>query len=251
MSLTAAILAASLASSSAAVLEEKVTYTVDGVEMEGFFARPRTRNIVPGVVIIHDWDGANDYEYSRTRQIAQEFGYAAFALDVYGKKTRPKTMAENAQFAGRFYADRPMFRRMLAAGADVLAKRGDVMKGKIAVMGYCFGGTGVLEMARAGYPMAGGASFHGGLSTTMPAAEGAVKSPLMVFHAAQDPFVPRTDMVGFLDEMQKAKADYQMVVYNLRAHAFTKPGGADYSESADKRSWKTLQQFLKDVFAKR
>jgi dienelactone hydrolase len=230
------------------LIERTIRYEVGGVVMEGFLARPANRAILPGVVIVHDWDGVNEYEISRTKQIASEMGYAAMAIDVYGIDNRPKTMADNAKMAGAMYADRPLFRQRLAAGADALKKFGGVIPDQVVVMGYCFGGAGALELARSGYPLKGAASFHGSLDTTMKAKKGDIKGKVIAYHATQDPVVPMAQLTAFLQEMNEAEVDCQVLTFNLKAHAFTNPKGRDYSPSGDRRSWASFGLFLKEAF---
>lgn len=204
----------------------------------------------PGLLIVHDWDGLDDYEKSRADQAARDFGVVALAVDVYGRDTRPKSMAENAQFAQKYYGDLVLFRNRIAAAFTALQKAPGVDPNRIAIMGYCFGGKGALEFARSGAPLAAAVSFHGSLDSALPAPKDRIKFPVMVFHANQDPVVPRAQLTGFLDEMTEAAVDYQVVVYNLRAHAFTKPGGRDYNADADRRSWAALGTFLKESFSR-
>lgn len=250
-SLIAAAAAASTGalSTGAAIQSADFDYTHMDVPLRGWLAKPAaSQGLRPGLLIVHDWDGLDDYEKGRADQAARELGVAALAIDVYGRDTRPKTMAENAQFAGKYYADLPMFRNRIAAAYQALKEAPGVDQSRIAIMGYCFGGKGALEFARSGAPLAGAVSFHGGLDTSLPAPEGQIKCPILVIHASQDPVVPRPQFLAFIDEMTAAKADFQIVVYNLRAHAFTKPGGRDYNAAADRRSWAALTDFVGEIF---
>lgn len=114
-------------------------------------------------------------------------------------------------------------------------------------MGYCFGGAAALELARSGANLAGTVSFHGGLSTPLPDAGGAIKGRVLVLHASDDPAVPRDQLSGFLDECREAGVNSEVHIFNLKAHAFTKPGGRDYSHEADRRSWKLFKDFYVEV----
>lgn len=215
--------------------------------MQGHLVTPQAAGKRPLVLIVHDWDGVDAYEIGRARQTASELGAVALAIDVYGKDTRPKTPAENGQFAGKFYADRELFRGRLKAAYDAGIKLESVDPNKVIVMGYCFGGAAALELARTGTNLVGAVSFHGGLSTPLPAKEGVVKGRVLVFHAANDPAVPREQFNAFMDECRDAKLQNEIVVFNLTAHSFTKPGGRDYDAEADRRSWKLFKDFFVEV----
>lgn len=241
-------LAALAALGSAAIVTKKVDYKQGDIVLEGFLAYDDTKTGPrPGVIIVHDWDGLNGYEETRAKMLA-ELGYVAFAVDIYGKATRPKTQQENGQYAGKYRSDIPLFRARLQAGLDELKKQTQVDAKKTAAIGYCFGGGGVLELARSGAEVNGVVSFHGGLTTPQPAKEGVVRAKVMTIHAAQDPAVPQEQFVGYLNEMRDAKIDHQTVVYNLNVHAFTVIGGGQYNADADRRSWIAMKDFFKEIF---
>jgi len=147
----------------AEIKEAVVSYKDGEVELEGFIAFDEsiTAGTRPGVLIAHQWTGLGEYEKGRARQLAA-LGYTAFAVDVYGKGVRPDR-SEAADVAGIYKGDRALYRRRLLAGLEVLKKMGQITERAIVAIGYCFGGTGVLEIARAGVPLAGVVSFHGGL----------------------------------------------------------------------------------------
>lgn len=243
--LFASLLAAPLATGIAS--DGPFEYKHGSETMQGHLVTPQTTAKRPLVLIVHDWDGVDAYEIGRARQTAAELDAVALAVDVYGKETRPKTPAENGQFAGKFYADRALFRGRLQAAYDAGIKLDSVDPSKVIIMGYCFGGAAALELARSGANLVGAVSFHGGLSTPLPATEGAVKGRVLVFHAANDPAVPRDQFNAFLDECRNAKLQSEVVVFNLTAHAFTKPGGRDYNSEADRRSWKLFKDFFVEV----
>jgi dienelactone hydrolase len=227
-------------------IETPLTYKdADGAECKGIFVRPATRNIVPVMIIVHDWNGPDSYELTRARMVAEQWGMGALVADIYAG-ARPKTPAENGAEARKYYSDNALFRKRLQAAVDAVKARGDVDASNIGAMGYCFGGTAVLEMARMGADVKAVISFHGGLSAPNPAA-GTIGTKIMLHHAADDPAVPKDQLVGFLAEMTAAKADYRMVIYNLAVHPFTVIGGSSYNEQADKRSWETTTAFLKEV----
>lgn len=202
----------------------------------------------PAVLIVHDWNGLDDYEEARAEMLA-EMGYVAFAMDIYGKGVRPQNMNESREQATKYYQDALLYRRRLQAGLAAARAHSKIDADKIVVIGYCFGGTGALELARDGAKVRGIASFHGGLSTTLPLEKDAIQSRIVVFHAAQDPSVRPDQVVGFMEEMAAAEADYVMHVYNVDSHPFTNfLSERSYRPSADRRSWQTFTTFLQEVF---
>ena len=182
-------------------------------------------------------------------------GFTALAVDIYGKDVRPKNTDEASQQAGLYKGDRKLLRARAKAGLDVLKNNPTVDPAKIAAIGYCFGGTTVLEMARDGQDLAGVVSFHGGLQTNMPAKVGAVKAKVLVLQGADDPYVPMAEREVFQKEMTNAKADWQMDYYSGAVHSFTRwdagtdnSKGAAYNKNADKRSWEAMKTFFKEIF---
>ena len=226
-----------------------VDYKHGDTVLQGYLAKPKAGNdaLKPGILIIHDWDGVTEYERKRAQQLA-DLGFVAFAADIYGKENRPKNAQDNSRMASIFYSDQQLFRDRLKAGLDALKATPGVDPNRVAAIGYCFGGAGVLELARTGADIKGVVSFHGSLQTKMPVQEGVVKAKVMVIHAAQDPSVKRAQLDAFLDEMRDAKVDYQLVVYNLNTHPFTVFGGSGYNADADRRSWKAMQDFFAEIF---
>ncbi len=214
--------------------------------MEGYVASPKGSGKKPVVIIVHDWNGLDAYEEGRADMISK-LGYIGFAADIYGQGVRPKDRDESAAQAGKYYNDPKLFRDRLTAAYQAAIKLPDADPNRVLVMGYCFGGTGALELSRSGANLVGTASFHGGLKALTPATPGSVHGRVMVFHASDDPAVSRADFNGFLDEMRDAKVDLEVHVFNEATHAFTVPGPM-YRERADKRSWALLTQFLKEVF---
>jgi len=236
------------AAASAEVKTQRVEYRQGDTVLEGYLAYDDSKTGKrPGVLIVHDWDGLTAYEEGRARQLAQ-MGYVAFCADIYGKGVRPKSPQENGAQAGKYRNDPTLFRARLQSGLDRLKGFEQVNATKTAAMGYCFGGGGVLELARSGADVNGVISFHGSLAPRTPSEATNIKSKVLAVHAAQDPAVPREAMNAFLDEMKEGKIDYQLVVYNLNVHAFTVPG-PQYDRRADERSWAELDRFLSELFA--
>lgn len=239
----------------AAVKTETVEYkSADGTVMEGFVAYDNARKTPrPGILIVHDWMGLGQFTKDKAVQLAKE-GYVAFAVDIYGKGANPKNQDEAKTLATKFKDDRALLRTHIRAAYDALAAMPRVNARKIVVMGYCFGGTTALELARSGAPLVGTASFHGGLSTPTPDDAKNIHSPVLVMHGADDPHVPPPEVQAFKDEMQKAHVQLTFISYPGAVHAFTNPAagndnskGAAYNAKADKASWKAFEKFLKQV----
>lgn len=235
---------------------EPLEYKSGETICEGVLAHdPEVKDKRPGILIVHDWLGISDETRRRAKMLA-ELGYVAFCVDVYGKGVRPAPGKEASAEAGKYKQDRTLMLQRLAAAFETFAKHEKVDPKRIAAIGYCFGGTCVLEMARAGLDLAGVVSFHGGLKTSAPAEEGKVKAKVLVLHGADDPHVPPEEVTAFEKEMRAAKADWQLVAYGNAVHSFTNPKagndnskGAAYEARADKRSWEALKVFLGELFA--
>ena len=207
----------------------------------------------PGVLVAHAWMGPGGYEQRRARELAA-LGYAAFVLDIYGKGVRPADHEEAAQLSSSFKSDRDQMRRRAQAGLEAL-RREEICAGQpVAAIGYCFGGTVALELARSGADLAGAVSFHGGLATPNPEDARQIKGSVLVLHGADDPYVPPKEVQAFEAEMREAGVDWQLVAYGGAVHSFTDPGagndaskGAAYNARADRRSWRTMQAFLEET----
>jgi len=241
-----------------AVQTETVEYSDGDVTLQGFVAwdPDRVQQSAPGVLVVHQWMGLTEYEQSRCRQLA-DLGYVAFALDIYGKGVRPSNPQEAAEFAGIYKKDRALYRRRLNLGLEQLKNRKAVDSTKLAAIGYCFGGTGALELARSGAQIHGVVSFHGGLDSPTPEDGKKITSRILVCHGADDPFVPVKDIEAFKTELNEAKVDWQMIYYSHAVHSFTQPmagndnsRGAAYNKKADERSWAAMRGFFNETFAK-
>jgi dienelactone hydrolase len=234
-----------------------VAYKDGDTELEGFVAYDDTiKGPHPGVLIVHDWTGLQDYAKSRAKQIA-ELGYVAFAADIYGKGIRPTDPKDSAAQAGKYKGDLPLYRKRLLLALEQLKAQPGVDAKKLGAIGYCFGGTGALELARSGADVQGVVSFHGGLATTMPAQQGTLVASLLVCHGAADPYVKPEEVAAFKKEMEQAKAKLEFIAYPGAVHSFSNPGaGSDvskgnaYQEKADKESWTAMKKFFADAFGK-
>jgi len=207
----------------------------------------------PGVVMVPNWRGVNASAIAKAEQIAGD-DYVVLVADVYGKNVRPKDNDAAAAASKPLREDRELLRARAAAALDALkAQAGKVPldASQIAAVGFCFGGTTVLEMARAGMPLAGVVSLHGGLSTPAPAAAGSGKVPILVLNGAADRGVTAEDIANFGSEMDAAKADWQFVNFSGAVHCFAEsdansPPGCLYDPRAAKRAWKMMDNFLEE-----
>lgn len=234
---------------------EVVTYRQGDQELEGYLAYDANATEKrPGVLVIHEWTGLNDYTKRRARELA-ELGYVAFAADIYGKGIRPEAPAEAGQEARKYYSDRDLAKARATAGYEVLRNHERVNPDKTAAMGYCFGGAMTLELARSGAPLDGFVSFHGGLRPTVSEGQN-IEGKVLVLHGADDPTISAEDITGFQQEMRSGGVDWQMVYYSGAVHAFTNPDsgndpsrGSAYNANADRRSWEDMQDFFQEIFA--
>lgn len=244
----------------AEVKTKEITYTDGDTTLTGYLAWDDTlvkdieaSSKASGVLIVHQWMGLTDYEKGRAKQLA-ELGYVVFALDIYGTDFKPTSMQEAGKASSTFKSDRKLFRQRLGLGLEQLALVPAVAKEKVAAIGYCFGGTGVLELARSGAEVAGVVSFHGGLDAPTPEDAKKIKSKVLVLHGADDPFVSSEGIDAMKKSFNDAKVDWQMIEYSGAVHAFTQPmagndnsRGAAYNEKADKRSWRHMRAFFNEV----
>ena len=208
----------------------------------------------PGVLVVHQWKGLGDYEKKRAEMLAR-LGYNVLAADIYGKGVRPQTPQAAGAEAGKYRNDRALLRARVRAGLNVLAQHELTDSKRIAAIGYCFGGTTVLELARSGVDIAGVVSFHGGLTTPNPGDAKNIKAKVLALHGADDPNVPPKDVAAFEDEMRQGGVDWQLTAYGGAVHAFSdwnagndNSKGAAYNERADKRSWEAMKQFFAEIF---
>lgn len=208
----------------------------------------------PGVLIVHQWLGITEYEKTRATMLAK-LGYVAFCADIYGKGVRPKDTKEAGGEATKYKTDRTLLRARVNAGLAEFKKSELLDSKKIAAIGYCFGGTTVIELARSGAELNGVVSFHGGLDSPTPADGKNIKCKVLACHGADDPFVPAKDLTAFESEMRDNKVDWQLISYGGAVHSFTQPmagsdnsKGAAYNEAADRRSWEAMKQFLAELF---
>lgn len=241
--------------SAEAAMAETVVYHDGATQLQGYWvaAECHLQNPPPVVLIVHQWMGISAHEKAQAQKLAAAC-YDAFVIDIYGKGNKPQSKQEAGKLAGLYKKDPALALSRMTAALEFAKSRNQ--SGKIAAIGYCFGGTMVLDLARSGAEIAGVVSFHGGLATTRPAPEkGTVKAAVQVLHGAADPHVPPAEVTAFMQEMDAADADWHLVHYAAAVHAFTHEdagddvaSGAAYNEKAAKRSWHAATGFLKEVF---
>ncbi len=243
----------------AKVVTETINYEIDGEQFTGLLAYDdAAKEKRPGVLVVHEWWGANDYAHQRAQDLAKE-GYVAFALDMYGTGKVADHPDEAKAFMNATLEKMDVAEKRFLKGKSILEGQDKVKSDQIAAIGYCFGGGIVLHMARQGADLEGVVSFHGSLGTKNPAEKGEVEAKVRVFNGADDPFVTQEQIETFKKEMKTAEVDYEFVNYPGAVHSFTNPGADKvgkkfdmplaYNEKADKDSWQSMLVFFNKIFS--
>ena len=237
---------------------QTVTYTDAGVTLKGFLAyNDKQTGKRPGILVMPEAFGLGKNAKGRAQRLADELGYVALGGDPFGDGKEFTDLQEAIKVAGALMADPAKFRARARAGIDKLASLPQVDSSRLAAIGYCMGGTFALELARDGAPLRGVVSFHGGLQTQRPAAPGQIKAKVLVCHGSDDPMIQTPQVNGFIDEMTKAQADWQLISYGNTVHSFTNPDadgtmmpGIKFNAQSDARSWLAMKNFFEEIFAK-
>ena len=234
-----------------------LVYRVGDNTFEGYLARPAhpAADTLPGVLVVHDWTGNGAFARARADQLAK-LGYVAFALDMYGQGHRAQNPEEAAKLAAPFYQDFALFRQRGLPALAELAKQPGVDPKRLGAIGFCFGGTTVLELARAGADLKGVVTFHGGLKTPNGADDKNIKGQLLILHGAIDPLVPPADVAATMTDLNAAKVPYKFIAYPRAVHAFTNPeAGSDltkptaYNPAAAEDAYAQMRRFFGEIFA--
>ncbi len=236
-----------------AIETREMEYRIDGVPFKGFIALPKGKGKVPGVLVIHEWWGHNEYARQRARQLA-ELGYAAFALDMYGSgKTANEPKGAQHLMTEAFESGQIQAR--FDGAMRILKSEARVDPSKIGAIGYCFGGNVVLSMARAGEPLQAVVSFHGSLPASADLKRGSIKPKILVLHGGDDAFVSPEAVAQFKQEMTAANANYKFIVYPGAKHGFTDQDNSErgelhhlpigYQKEADQNSWREMKALFK------
>jgi dienelactone hydrolase len=241
-------------------VEQEVEYISEGTILKGFLVYDKNiEGKRPGVLVVHEWWGHNDYARKRARMLA-ELGYTALAVDMFGDGKTADHPEDAQKFAGAIFNNVKTGEDRFLAAYNFLRDQETVNPDEIAAVGYCFGGAVVLHMARIGMDLKAVASFHGGIQPITPAEEGKVKAFVLVCNGADDPFVTQEQIDAFKTEMNNAKVQYEFVNYEDAIHSFTSPAADSlgpkfnmplaYNEKADKESWQEMQNVFNKVFSK-
>ena len=243
-----------LAIQNSTVAQLKSIDYIDGQQkLSGYVSKPsKELKNKPGILILPAWMGIDDHAKESANELAN-LGYYTFVADIYGVGNKPTNYSEAGQKAGYFKKNITEYQKRITLALEQLIKQG-ANPDEIVVMGYCFGGTGAIEAARAAMKVKGIVSFHGGLSRDDTRTINPISARVLVLHGADDPYESEAEKKAFQNEMRTAKADWEMVYYANAVHSFTDKNagtdtskGAAYNEKADKRSWKALLEFLKEV----
>ncbi|MGD9038096.1 MAG: dienelactone hydrolase family protein [Desulfobacteraceae bacterium] len=239
----------------AGVVTKNITYQHDGVQLEGYMAYDDSvKGKVPAVLIVHEWWGLNDYARKRAEQLAA-MGYVAFALDMYGKGKVTQHPKQAGEWMRQVNSNVSLWKQRALAGLQVLKNEPRTDIGRIAAIGYCFGGATVQQLAYSGAEVEGIVSFHGSLLPPTPDQVKKVKAKFLICHGAADPFVKAETLQNYIATMHKTDLDWQMIMYGGAKHSFTNPdadkagmAALKYSKSADQRSWSHMKQFFDEIF---
>lgn len=218
-----------------------VVYSQGSNKYEGYF-KNKGKN-APTILMMHDWDGITDYEIKRAEMLEAE-GYSVFIADLFGQGIRPTENKDKMQHTGELYKDRKKMRALMQAALKQ-AKKSGLNTNDLVVMGYCFGGAAVLELARSGQKAKAFASFHGGLQTPEDQNYKNVKSKFMIYHGTADDHISMDDFASLAKALQSQKIDHEMISYGNAPHAFTVFGSPSYVKSADEASWTHFVSSLK------
>jgi dienelactone hydrolase len=223
-----------------------LTYQVNGQSYEGYYISPSDQ--APFVLLIHDWDGLTDYEVKRADMLA-DLGYAVFAMDLFGAGVRPTEMKDKRQHTGELYKNREKMRSLMKGALDTAKEKGARIDNAV-VVGYCFGGAAVLELARSGAELKGFATFHGGLKTPQGQNYAKTQGKILIMHGSADTAITMDQFADLAKELEAAGIAHEMITYGGAQHAFTVFGQNRYQEAADKKSWRRFTEFLADTLKK-
>jgi dienelactone hydrolase len=238
-----------------AVKSELVEYSSNGVTFEGYVAwDDAIAARRPGVLVVHEWTGLGDHVRGNCDSLAT-LGYVAFGADIYGKGVRPTGPEEAGKEAGKYKGDRALMRSRAQAALRALRDNPHADTNRVAVIGYCFGGTVALELARSGADIRGAVCLHGHVDTPEPADAKNVRGKVLVLLGADDPYIPKESIAAFEQEMRVAGVDWQLVSYGGAVHSFTNSAagndnskGAAFNANANRRSWEAMRGFFKEIF---
>jgi dienelactone hydrolase len=246
-----------IATASAFAASEPKMVSYGDSQFEGVLFAPlgaaKIKNTKPAILMIHNWMGITEETKTQAMRFA-DLGYTVFAADIYGKGIRPKDATEAGALATKYKTDRKLFRERLNLALKTLNQTPGVNPARVVVMGYCFGGTGAIELARSGAKLKGAVSFHGGLDSPTPADGAKIKARILAHHGAIDPYVKAEDLAAFEAEMKTNKVALELIRYPGAVHSFTEKAagndiskGAAYNADADAQSFESTKKFLAQI----
>ena len=245
-------------SAQAEIIGNKVSYTAEGINFNGYIAYDDAiKGKRPGIIVVHEWWGHNEYARKRARMLAG-LGYTAIALDMYGEGKQASHPKDAGKFSAEVKSNLASAEKRFMAAYHLLQQQPQTDSKQIGAVGYCFGGGIVLAMARRGADLKAVASFHGNLDVGEPAAKGDIKGSILVLNGAADPFIKPAQIQSFKHEMNAAEVIFEFINYPDAKHAFTNPEADDfgkkfgiplaYNKDADEKSWSKMQEFFKTTF---
>jgi dienelactone hydrolase len=237
------------------ISEKLLIYNDSETILEGFVAYPeKIEYIKPGILINHEWTGIGNLVKSKAVDLAK-MGYIAMCADIYGKGVRPKHPEEALKISNLYKNNRKLLRNRLILALNELKKIKGVDCEKLAVIGFCFGGMAALELARASAEIKGAVSFHGSLSTPEEFKAKSIQAKILVLHGSEDPLIPHSEVLAFINEMRTVQADWQLHIYGGAYHSFMNPESGDnrdkgiaYNEKIASRAWIHMLSFFDEIF---
>jgi dienelactone hydrolase len=238
---------------SAEIVTRTVEYRQGDALLKGYLAYDdAVEGKRPGVLVVHEWWGLNDYAKSRARQLAEQ-GYVALAIDMYGDGKNTVDPSQAKEWSGHLRGS-PLLRERAQAGYQTLVDMDMVDDDRVGAIGFCFGGTTVLELAYSGLPVDGVVSFHGGLIIPSEQDLSQMKADVLVLHGAEDGFIKPETIAEFQKTLSEAGVDWEMIYYGGAVHSFSNPEadkvgipGIAYDEDAARRSWQAMLRFFDEV----
>ncbi len=237
----------------AALVDTALPFTIDGTEYASVLIHDDAQPAKRAILLVPNWMGINEANLKQARMIAG-MGYTVYVVDMYGKSVRPQNAEEAGKAAGGVKGDLPAMHARIGTALQTLVTqdKATVDPKRIGAIGFCFGGTVSMELARTGAPVAGAVSFHGNLATSQPAAADTLKAKVLVLHGADDPWVSAAEVDGFEQEMRAAKADWQVVKFGNAVHSFTDvdanmPGQAQYNADVARRAYAMMNDFFAET----
>jgi dienelactone hydrolase len=246
------------ATARAEIVAKDVPYTHNGTNLKGFMVYDDAfSGRRPGILVVHEWWGLNDYARRRAEQLAK-LGYVAFALDMYGEHKLTQHPDQASAWMKEITRNVAFWQGRAMAGLEILKKNPEVDPSRLGAIGYCFGGSTVQQLAYGGADLQGVVSFHGSLIPPPFSGINRVKARILICHGSSDPFVTGDALRNYLAAMESTPLDWQMIIYGGARHGFTNPGadkfgmeGLQYNAKADHRSWDHMQLFFEEIFGNR